>query len=286
MRLNIQQSNQSASTADYARLLDNYRLASEHGDALADFNLGLLYAGGLGCEADSALAQQHYLRAAQAGMAQAQNNLAIGLLQAADGGAQADANAEQAGQWLREAAAQNYPLACFNLALYQSRSGDKAQALELLRQAAAHGVAKAQFNLGWNLAFDNPAMASFTQALPWLHKAAEQGDTDALYTLGRMQFFGQGLPADAAQALAWYQRAAALGDGAAQFNLGSMYANAQGTAQDFAQALQWYRAAAGQAPAPAPAAQLSGPPVTTLPTRAAQAEAKATSDSDAMRRAA
>jgi TPR repeat protein len=94
------------------------------------------------------------------------------------------------------------------------------------------------------------------------------------------------LPADAAQALAWYQRAATLGDGAAQFNLGSMYANAQGTAQDYVQALQWYRAAAGQAPAPAPAAQLNAPPVTALPTRATEPETVATSDSDAMRRAA
>jgi len=260
--------------------------ASERGDALADFNLGLLYAGGLGCQADAALAQQHYLRAAQAGMPQAQNNLAVQLLQAADADLLAQAAAEQAGQWLREAAAQNDALACFNLALYQGRIGDQAQALELLRVAAAQGLAKAQFNLGWNLAFGDKAVDSYALGLPWLQQAAEQGDADALYTLGRMQFFGQGLPADAGQALAWYQRAAALGDGAAQFNLGSMYANAQGTKQDYGLALQWYRAAARQSPVSDPAPQLSAPPVTELAARAPAAGQETTSDSDAMRRAA
>jgi TPR repeat protein len=253
---------------------------------LADFNLGLLYASGLGCQADAALAQQHYLRAAQAGLPQAQNNLAIQLLQAADAQVQADAAAEQAGQWLREAAAQNYALAGFNLAVYLGRIGDSAQALELLRLAAAQGLAKAQFNLGWTLAFGDKALAHFSQALPWLHQAAEQGDSDALYTLGRMQFFGQGMPADASQALTWYQRAADLGDCAAQFNLGSMYANAQGTAQDYGLALQWYRAAARQAPAPEVSLQLSAAPVATLPARAAITETDSATDNDAIRRAA
>ena len=147
-------------------------------------------------------------------------------------------------------------------------------------------MAKAQFNLGWTLAFGDGTFADVKQGLPWLQQAAEQGDADALYTLGRMQYFGQGMPADAAQALAYYHRAADVGDCAAQFNLGFMYANAQGTVQDYGLALQWYRAAAGQAPAPSPAPQLGAPPITALPAREPATASETASDSEAMRRAA
>ena len=126
-----------------------------------------------------------------------------------------------------------------------------------MRQAAQAGLAKAQFNLGWQLAFG--AQADLAQGLPWLENAAAQDDPDALYTLARMQLHGQGFSADATAALQRYEKAAVLGDVGAQFNLGFMYANAQGTAQDFVQALHWYRCAAHQAPValPAPPPSLS-----------------------------
>jgi len=190
---------------------------------------------------------------------------------------------EQAEHWLGQAADQSFGLSLLNLAQIHLHQGLNQSGLDLLLQAAQQGLAKAQFNLGWHLAFGDTQGRSLTQALPWLHQAAEQGDCDALYTLGRMQFFGQGLNADAEQALSWYQRAAALGDCAAQFNLGSMYANAQGTPQDYAQALRWYQAAAGQAPAPA--LERNEPKPLALPTSAPQASPEADRE-DVIRRAA
>jgi TPR repeat protein len=279
-RLQLQPSETGHSTPDYARLLDNYRVASEGGDPVADFNLGILYSGGLGTAVDTAKAQAHYLRAATTGMAVAQNNLAVMLLQSET--QPGPDTLEQAAHWFGQAADQGFGLSLLNLAHIHLHQGQNPSAMVLLQEAAQQGLAKAQFNLGWHLAFGDTQGRSLTQALPWLHQAAEQGDCDALYTLGRMQFFGQGLNADAAQALAWYQRAAALGDCAAQFNLGSMYANAQGTPQDYVQALRWYQAAAGQAPAPA--LQNNAPKPLALPLDTPQALADA--DSEALLRRA
>ena len=62
---------------DYDSASDKWRQLAEQGDAKAQFNLGLLYAKGLGVKQSNAEAAKWYLRAARRGDVRAQNNLAV-----------------------------------------------------------------------------------------------------------------------------------------------------------------------------------------------------------------
>jgi TPR repeat protein len=281
-RLNLLQAADAQTPIDYAQLLDNYLRAAQAGQALADFNVGLILANGWAGAPDLSQAAHHYQRAAQAGVAQAQNNAAV--LQLTQAGTVAPDEHAHALASLQAAAAQQVPQALFNLSQFTSRS--ETSALECLRQAAQAGLAKAQFNLGWQIAFG--PQADLASGKAWLEQAAAQDDPDALYTLARMHLRGQDQAADATAALNLYEKAAVLGDVGAQFNLGFMYANAQGTAQDYAQALHWYRCAAHQAPVALPPpltlASATELPAPALPAPDASAQPQATLDP--LRRAA
>ena len=61
----------------YEAASDKWRKLAERGDAKAQFNLGLLYAKGLGVKQSNADAAIWYLRAAKQGDVRAQNNLAV-----------------------------------------------------------------------------------------------------------------------------------------------------------------------------------------------------------------
>ena len=54
-----------------------YRLAADQGHAVAQFNLGVIYANGRGVPQDDAEAAQWYHRSAEQGNATAQNNLGV-----------------------------------------------------------------------------------------------------------------------------------------------------------------------------------------------------------------
>ena len=60
---------------DYARALAEWRPLAEHGDAVAQFNLGLMYQDGLGVLQDDAEAARWYRLAAEQGNSVAQVNL-------------------------------------------------------------------------------------------------------------------------------------------------------------------------------------------------------------------
>ncbi len=62
---------------DDAKAVYWYRKAAEHGDALAQFNLGVMYANGEGVPEDDAKAVYWYRKAAEQGDASAQYNLGL-----------------------------------------------------------------------------------------------------------------------------------------------------------------------------------------------------------------
>ena len=118
------------------------RLAQQ-GDAIAQYNLGLMYFAGQGLPQDDAKAAQWFRSAAEQGDAPAQYNLAL---------------------------------------IYQSGRGvtrDLAEAVKWYRKAAEQGYVYAQSSLGFMYGNGEGVPPDFVQAYLWLSLAAASGDDDA-----------------------------------------------------------------------------------------------------------
>jgi TPR repeat protein len=62
---------------DYAKALKEWQPLAEQGDAVAQFNLGLMYANGQGVPQDYKEALKWFRKAAEQGVASAQHNLGV-----------------------------------------------------------------------------------------------------------------------------------------------------------------------------------------------------------------
>jgi uncharacterized protein len=98
---------------DYATALREWRPLAEQGDALAQYNLGVLYRKGRGVPQDDVQARQWYEKAAAKGQAKAQYNL--GILYFNGEGVPKDY--QQALRWFRLAADQGEALAQTKIAI-------------------------------------------------------------------------------------------------------------------------------------------------------------------------
>jgi uncharacterized protein len=102
---------------DYATALREWQPLAEQGDALAQYNLGLLYDNGRGVQKDYAQARQWYEKAAAQGRADAQVNL--GILY--DYGRSIPQDFKKAVYWYRLSAKQGNDLAQRRLGLMYER---------------------------------------------------------------------------------------------------------------------------------------------------------------------
>jgi hypothetical protein len=84
------------------------------------------------------------------------------------------------------------------------------------RQAAGHGNARAQAELGHLYLTGNTVTRDYAQALDWSRRAALQGNLRGEKDLGVIYECGLGVARDPAQALLWYRKAAAQGDAEAR----------------------------------------------------------------------
>ena len=124
---------------DYATALREWQPLAEQGDALAQYQVGLLYHKGRGVPQDDVQARKWYGKAAAQGQAKAQFSLGT-LYFNGEGGPK---DYQQALRWLRLAADQNMALAQTKLAImYDYGEGvpkDKVQAYKWLTLAAKNG---------------------------------------------------------------------------------------------------------------------------------------------------
>jgi len=115
---------------------------------------------------------------------------------------------------------------------------------EELRQAAANGDARAQFEIAAIYSEGRAVPADFGQAEVWYERAAAQGFGPAQYRLGNLYENGKGVTKDLEQARLWYQRSAEAGNRMAMHNLAALYASGQLGKQDFTSAAEWFERAA------------------------------------------
>ena len=182
------------------------------GDAAAQFVLGLTYQYDEGLQ-DYAEAARWYRRAAEQGLAQAQNQLGA------------------------------------MYALGQGVPQDDAEAVRLYRSAAEQGLASAQSNLGVMYASGLGVLQDYVEAVRWYRLAAQQGDTKAQRYLGGMYSLGRGVPQDFAEAARWFKHAAEWGDVGAQTLLALAYIKGEGIPQDYVEAHKWSNIAAARSSA-------------------------------------
>lgn len=153
---------------------------AEHGDALAQYRLGTLYALGKGVAQDYARAAPLLRAAAESGLAEAEYDYAV-LCEKGFGVAK-----------------------------------DPAQAIAWYRKAAAQGNADAALSLGYAYAKGIGVDRDMAQAAQWFRRAAELGVVDAQYNLAFLYEHGDGVPNSPIDAYGWYGIAAAQGDKGSQ----------------------------------------------------------------------
>jgi uncharacterized protein len=149
--------------------------AANHGDARAEYELGLLYNLGSGVAQSEDLARRWYAKAAAQGLAAAQNNL--GVLYRDGVGPKKDLR--KAFDYFKQAAEQSDVKGEFNLGIaYATGAGveiDYATAAGWLTQAAQAGYQKASFSLAVLYAQGKGVMQNLIIADALLNVAATEG---------------------------------------------------------------------------------------------------------------
>jgi len=135
---------------DYTAAFGLWQPLAQSGDAPAQFNLGVLYAQGLGVKKDPAMAAKWYQRSATAGYTPAQFNLG---------------EAYFSGTGVRV---------------------DTKKAVHWWTTAATHHHIKAQYNLGYLYLSGNGVTKDRKQAIFWFQQAASQSDPYAIKMLNSM----------------------------------------------------------------------------------------------------
>ncbi len=194
------------------------------GDAAAQFNMGVMYANGLGVDRDMGVAMRWWEAAAQQLHVRAAHNLALAMLAGEpQGGAERDDDQidyTAVLRFLKIGADAGYPNSEYTLGkLYAEGVGveeDPRRAAELFLSASIKGFARAQYNLGKIYRDGDGMKANAGLSLFWFAEAAERGHPRAQDRMAHRRFAGEGVPQDNVEALKWAILASAQGVEASQ----------------------------------------------------------------------
>jgi uncharacterized protein len=181
---------------------------AEGSDPRAQFNIGVLYASGLGVPKDMAIAMDWWERAARQLHARAAHNLALAIL-ANEPDRVPDAVPDYAAalRWLKIGVDAGYANSQYTMGKLTAEGlgveADAAAAANFYLLAARQGFARAQYNLG-KIYRDGIGVAQDeTLSLFWWREAAERGDRMAQDKMGDRIMRGAGIEADPVEALKW-----------------------------------------------------------------------------------
>ena len=241
---------------DFQEALRLFRSEAEQGNALAMYDLGRMWADGLGVEADPDAAVEWYRKALNAFLS-AEKKLPerkktylqyrIGKMYLA--GLGTEQNYETAATWLDRAAEKSHKYAQYTLAgLYAKGQGmekDLKRAFSLYHASAIQGNPYASYELAKMFRDGTGTVRSAGQAEEHFQNAfsgflvlEEQGHDDKLqYRLGQMLYRGIGTERDEEEAVRYWQQAAKLGNVNAQYALGKFWLDTG--IGDVRQAAEW-----------------------------------------------
>ncbi len=193
-------------------------LKSAHiGVPQSQYDVGLMYANGIGVEQSFQKAIHWVAVAADRGLAAAQYLLATRYAS----GVAVEKDEYRALTWLVRAAEQGHPKAFHKLGrlVGQSRQG---LVLSCFTQAADLGLLEAHLALGEAVAQAQTGPDGIASAMASYQKAAEMGSPVAQYMLANMLAKGEGGQPKPDEALRWYRKAAAQNHPASQVALERM----------------------------------------------------------------
>ena len=195
---------------DYPRAYKEWKAAADSGQAEAQFDLGVLYAQGLGVRRDLEEAAKWYRKAANQGNAEAE--FALGQMYLRGWGVPRDeADAMRWFQMANSVDSDGPPTDWAPLAGYGVEK-DSKQAAHWYRLAADKGHAEAQFSLAQLYASGDGVKKDEEQAARWVSASATQGYTPAMAELGQRYAEGHGVVKDDKRAYFWLSLAFLHGD--------------------------------------------------------------------------
>lgn len=245
---------------DFTQALRLFLEEAESGNALSMYDLGRMYADGLGVDMDADIAFGWYEKALSAFMCIEANRNSryveyrIGKMHGAGLGTERDY--EEAAGWLEMAAYQNHKYAQYSLAgLYYRGQGvdqDYVMAFRLYGKSAAQRVPYANYELarmyrdGIGTEKDaEAAKLNFEEAFYGFKHLEEQSHDDKLqYRLGQMLYTGTGTDKDMEAAIGYFEKAARLGNVHAQYMLGKVYIDEDSEHRNPGKAVLWLTKAA------------------------------------------
>ncbi len=231
---------------NYKEALKWFQKAAEQGLADAQNNAGVIYQHGLGVEQNYKEAMKWYAKAAEQGNADGQNNVGF-FLQEGHG---VEQNYKEAMKWYAKAAGQGNADGQFNIAsLYESGHGveqNYEEALNWYVTAAEQGLADAQHRVGYFLQNGYGVEQDYKEAMKWYSKASEQGNAISQNFIGVLFQFGLGVEQNYPEALKWYRKSADQGVAIAQNNVGFFYQHGHGVGQSYHEAVKWFQKSAEQ----------------------------------------
>jgi TPR repeat protein len=157
-----------------ANQIKQWQSAAEQGDASAMSQLARAYTFGDGVIKDYVKAYELYRKAADKGVADAQNGMGF-----------------------------------YHYSGLGGAKKDFAEAMAWYRKAAEQGLAKSQCNLAMMLQSGEGVPVNLTEAVKWLQLSAEQGFANAQYLLAIALRDGSGTAKSAVEAWKWFSLAAA-----------------------------------------------------------------------------
>jgi TPR repeat protein/flagellar basal body-associated protein FliL len=183
---------------------ENYLKLAKGGNEKAQYLVGISYQLGYGGpKKDLRVANYWFSQSANRGYALAQNEL--GSMYANGNGVPQDY--KEAVEWWTKSAEQGNAMGQFNLGvMYATGKGvpeDDKEAVKWYRKSAEQGNADAQFNLGYTYDNGEGVPEDDKEAVKWYRKSAEQGAVKAQYLLGIMYGAGWGVAEDYVASYAW-----------------------------------------------------------------------------------
>jgi TPR repeat protein len=189
----------------------------------AQYEVGLMFANGVGVAQDLTQAIDWIRQAAERGLPAAQ--YLLGSRYASGIGLEKDT--DKSFFWFQKAADQGHLKAVYRLAKLHA-SAHQALSNSGLLKAAEQGLADAQFALGANWATGKCGAKNDELALFWYRSAAEQGLAAAQYALAELYANGQSVPVDLDVAQMWFRKAALQNFAAAHVALEFLDVSGQG----------------------------------------------------------
>jgi len=221
------------------------------GDGYCQYLIGMTHLLGLGRPDDPYAALEYLIPSAEGGEIWAMYNL--GWIYEGKEGIDADWSASL--HWYRKAALQRHVTALrvvgeAHLGLRPGARRDPAAGKKLLEQAIEMGDHSALTSLAVAYDFGRGLDRDPRQAVPLYRKASALGDSAAMYHLGQSYFRGDGVPLDYHAAVGWVTAAAEHGFAAAAIQLAGFYdeglhhGGEQIVEASRPEAVRWYRSAA------------------------------------------